>query len=325
MTPFFLEDLFGDNIDAGYKKLAKVAHPDAGGDPDNFVALTRMKSLASRRQEAGVYGQRLVPGEERILKLVSPKGDIDIVERLAKGSVTSVYYRFDKPGNVVRTALTPTCNDLVQNASANLRRLAASGIDKSLLSFFPRVVDEWTVKQDKRHFRCLELHYPSGQSVDLFTLSLLVKTKDREKHALWILRRGLLALASMAKAGVKHNNLTPRHIVVHPKQHHVTFCGWGGSSLTGEKAKYLPATSEFTVSPLANLPTMVRQQPKDFFDVRTLYWSTLWFGIENQKIKEHLAKQAPQAVTAEQIFDLYESLGKIIEKELGRRYSELTI
>lgn len=55
MTPFFLEDLFGENIDAGYKKLAKVAHPDAGGDPDNFVALTKMKSLAVRRQDADEF------------------------------------------------------------------------------------------------------------------------------------------------------------------------------------------------------------------------------------------------------------------------------
>lgn len=89
------------------------------------------------------------------------------------------------------------------------------------------------------------------------------------RAAVWMWKRALELLGWVHRAGHAHGALVPAHLLVHPRDHGVTFVGWGTSAplregrlpaLPGAARDYYPddVWERRTASPAADLVTLAR-------------------------------------------------------------------
>jgi serine/threonine protein kinase len=210
-------DLFGGNASRGYRRLARLTHPDAHpGDARAARAFAKLAALWRQHQ-----------------------GGLSPAVLVARGDLANLY---ETGRGLVKLPRDPADNDLMEREAAALTQLQAQG-DQRYRAYAPRLL-EIQCHQDprsgaRRHANVLErLHgfhslaevhraFPDG-----------VDPKD----AAWMWRRLLVALGFAHRAGVVHGAVLPEHVMIHPADHGLTLIDWCYS--VGDHGDRIPAMVE---------------------------------------------------------------------------------
>ncbi|MES2935480.1 MAG: lipopolysaccharide kinase InaA family protein [Pseudomonadota bacterium] len=75
----------------------------------------------------------------------------------------------------------------------------------------------------------LVLRHPAGFWGSLANVKQLQPLGLDPRHVVWMWRRVLEVLAYLHDAGWVHGNLSPEHMLVHPKDHGILLIGWAGA------------------------------------------------------------------------------------------------
>jgi hypothetical protein len=204
-------ELFGTEEPARvYRRLAKLTHPDAGGDATAFRRLT---ALWRARDGVLVRGYRL--GE--------PAYRGDLANLYAAG-----------PGTFVKLARDPAVGDLMAREAGALRTIAEQG-DPRYLPYVPRLVESFrhrdpatgaerranvvAAAEGLRSLTEVKKAYPDGLD---------------PRDAAWMWRRLLVALGLAHRAGVVHGAVLPDHVLIQPADHGVVLVDWCHAATAAE-------------------------------------------------------------------------------------------
>ena len=246
------EDVFGyvspENAKKAYLRMQRVVHPDLNAsNAENAAELSRQIniwwSIAEARINAGVYGTKIKTPTETTL--TSKRGSYKISKLWYEGDIANLYLTDN--GLVLKIARNPADNDLLVNEATNLRKIASCIEEKKersvMLPFFPKLVDNFQVKDDKLQRAVNVLTYPSG----MFTLREVADAKGEldARDWTWMYRRVLQALGFLGnRVGIVHGAINLDHVLIHP-DHGVTLIDFCYAVPLDSVLKAIPSSHEF--------------------------------------------------------------------------------
>ena len=232
------EDVFGvlngEPIAAIFRRLAKIAHPDAVKAKDKTKAEEAMRRLndwhdkAEAKIAAGNYGDRT--SDEVV---INTKSDAyKLKRRIAAGDISDVWISTNKAGAeaLVKVVRSPANNDLMANEAKMLRHLQQDSPAKDLkvMRHIPVLLDSFELRDGKLKKRVNVLQYIPGG----FTLAQVkeVYPKGLElADAAWMFNRLLAALLAAHQSNVVHGAVIPEHILIFPEDHNGLLLDWSYS------------------------------------------------------------------------------------------------
>lgn len=230
MSPTALLGATPEAVEANYKALARLCHPDRNGGS------ARAAALFSRLGEFKVAALNPSP------PIRSTKNTYTLRRLLAVGDAAEVHLAVGPnpavEDRLLKISRIPAGVALLDNERAVLEALAK---DATLPYFahLPRFVESFMVRDKSvaRRINAFELR-PGG-----FTLPE-VRARHApldSRHLAWIFRRMLAALGYVHRRGYVHGALVPPHVLVFPADHNVNLIGWGHAVKVGEDMRTVPA------------------------------------------------------------------------------------
>lgn len=223
-------ELFGDDEDAVFKRLAKLVHPDVvdgktkASAHEAFTKLNRLYGEATDR-----------PQPFSAMKI----GDWIVTAPLAKGDVADLYTASNGKGEeaVLKIARSPKDNDLMAAEAEALKRLWGPALDDNFKKYVPKLLD--TFKASGRQANVL-----SAAPAKSYALAdILEQHSDRLdfRHVVWMVNRLLAVLGYAHKQEMIHGAVWPEHLLYEIEGHGLTLVGWCYSTKLGEKMRAIPA------------------------------------------------------------------------------------
>lgn len=220
-----------DGRKAHLRMITKRIHPDRWTDP-------KLRAIA---QGAFARLQELLELEARAASLsfdVTTKKRTYLVKDLAfRGTVANLYDCTYSRDGELKTGLLKLPrsvhdNDLIQAEAQSLKKIWATGRRRT--AFFPRIEDVFKHRDRASHV--------DRQAIVTRRLDGFISL-EHVKHALpdgldardlaWVWRRCLAAASLLAELDIVHGSLIPAHILIHPIEHGVQFCGFTTSVPAG--------------------------------------------------------------------------------------------
>lgn len=212
-----------------YRSLARLVHPDAGGDTDAFAKLSNLWTECQSRIRAGVYGS--VAAAAHGLRVSGRKHAYTLGYRVAHGDIADVYAATDEDATKVAFKLVRhhRNNDVMTN-DWQMGRKVFREVDPQWRMYFPEPVESMMVRDPstKVNRRANVTAMLDG----FFTLAEVMAAYPNgvpPKDMAWMWRRVLVALGAAHQAGVIHGAVLPEHILIHPEQHGVVLVGWSAA------------------------------------------------------------------------------------------------
>lgn len=172
-----------------------------------------------------------------LLVLKTPKREYVVRNLLDKGDICNLFLADYTVGKRTETALfkvarSPIDNDLVQNESDILKRLAAAD-DGNFTPYFPKLLETFLYQDSEmsagRNANILGFDRDIKSLLELYSLAEVkahyvagVEPGDMA----WMWRRLLVILGFAHDAGIIHGAVLPSHILIHPKLHAVMLIDW---------------------------------------------------------------------------------------------------
>ncbi len=234
-------DNFLKRVKAEYRRLKDICDPSQYEFPEDIEAaeeaLHILNDLAKRAREeiaAGTYGTTGIAVNrdfDRSLSLCT-LGRTFYYERtpIAEGTDSVLYpcYELREDGSV-RFLVLKVARGIPQNPSLELEAFVLRRIRayKSIPQrrHFPSVQAELKLANGK--LALIESRF-AGITLEEVLKDPLHRGGVDQKHAMWMLGKGLSALGLAHACGVVHGGLTPQHIMCRT-DHGLLICGWGGS------------------------------------------------------------------------------------------------
>uniref|UniRef100_UPI001C5FD2BA molecular chaperone DnaJ n=1 Tax=Nonomuraea rhizosphaerae TaxID=2665663 RepID=UPI001C5FD2BA len=203
-------DLFtGPSPARTYRRLARLLHPDVSpGTEEAFTRLARLWEIHNHGQQVGPY--RVGP-------------------LLHRGGTANLYPADDDA--LLKLPRDPAHNRLLVREADALTRIAAEA-DPRFLPYIPRLVSKFRHKAGRV---VRQANVISRAPAGFVTLEAVGTDRDPRDVA-WIWRRLLVATGLAHRAGVTHNAVLPRHVLVHPVDHGLVLVDWCRSRLAGSPA-----------------------------------------------------------------------------------------
>lgn len=247
----FGREIARDELNAKYREIAKVVHPDQfAGKPSAetatkaFRQLTVLRDAALAKFDTGTYGDlkaTAAPEPKRgpvVIQVRSAKyvvGDL-----LAKGDIADVYLCTDPASCVLKIAQRPADNDLLENEAKRIEKLRPKTGADNFARYIPKLVDSFTLKGDKSARRVNVLKY-YGDHVSLEAVNKRYPKGLDYRDAAWMVKRLLEGLGNAHQKGIVHGAILPPHLIVHPVDHGAKIIGWGCAVDTGQPLKVISA------------------------------------------------------------------------------------
>jgi len=244
------EDLFGEQLGAFgeqilgayemYREFAKVLHPDnqESGDEEAFKRLQQLWEIARTAFDQGTYGKReqvenvLVTTRKRAYRVsrIVARGDASII-------YAATYYKDGEEQNALLKVIADPANsrELVHEAKV-VRQLREDGreagrstIIAALDPYIPSFIEAFGYRQGKKTHQAL-----AYKSIDgLISLSEVKKAFPNGVHpkdSAWMLRRLLLTIGLTHSLGWCHEQVSERHVLIHPEEHGLVLIDWRKAS-----------------------------------------------------------------------------------------------
>lgn len=216
-----------------YRRLARMLHPDAGGDSDLFARLQQLWDRAQEQFQAGTYG--------RDLKLQGAEYEFLLGDQIARGDVATLYVAsYDGGHAAVKIPRSPKHSSLMQNEARALRRLHGEG-DKKYRAYAPQLIDAFRYKDaDTGARRVVNALQPLDGFYTLREVREAYPIGLDSRDMAWMLRRLLVAIGWAYEVGLSHGAVTPDHVMIHPEKHGVVLVDWTLAGSVGDKLAYRP-------------------------------------------------------------------------------------
>jgi serine/threonine protein kinase len=230
-------DLFGDDVQAGLKRLRLIAHPDA-----NPTMRDRATSLTAT----------LVRMSDELTKppviIQSRKRRYSLYETIGIGDVADVRRATDDDGNAyaIKLSRVPEGLALLDNEKTNLTTLLAQAKAATYSYYLPTLVEADTIRDRIiRRFNVFT-HEPRWYSLRQV---MGVHPVLNARHIVWIFNRMLTILGFVHRQGIVHGAIVPDHVLINPDNHGLKLVGWGhsvpiGGVITSASARYLASLPE---------------------------------------------------------------------------------
>lgn len=231
--------------DAGRKQrirdLAKILHPD------HWNSSPPARKTA---ENAFAHLQELLANEGKAAKVragtfsVATRKRTYNVDGLAfTGSVANLYHcRYERDGKMktglLKLPRSVRDNDLIQAEAQMLKKIWAT--QRRRTAYFPRIEDAF--KHRDRSTR-IDRQAIVTRRLDGFVSLADVRREYPQgldpRDLAWIWRRCLAAVSLLSELDIVHGSLIPEHILIHPVEHGVQFCGMTTSVPAGQTIKVL--------------------------------------------------------------------------------------
>lgn len=240
-------DLFGDTDKAGarrrYRELARVLHPDRGGDTEAFQKLGALWTRFKTEFRLGTYGT--ADASIHGLKLSSRTHTYTLDRRLANGELADLFTATDETNAscVVKLVRRPTNNMLLVREMQVLREIRGQ-VEPTYLPYFPDVKDSFAVKEGSVIRRANVFNRLTG-------FHTLAQVKEAFPHGIdprdgaWMWRRLLTVLGATHQAGVVHGAVLPQHVLILGEQRGMVLVGWCAAQQNNEPISLVSNTQRW--------------------------------------------------------------------------------
>lgn len=218
------EDVFGQNIDAGFKNLRILTHPDHNLDRPQYA-----QQLFS---EIYRWYQKAV-SPPPVISLKSPLQTYSLNRIMAVGDVADIYEATASSDYLVKVSRVPHGNLLLENESKILKELfEAKG---RYHVYLPSLIESFKIRDKIQKQATVFLHEPGHYTVD----EVLSKHKDGldGRHIGWIFNRMMSVMGFIHHNGYVHGSIIPSHILLQAEFHGLKLIGWGQSVKIGQPIK----------------------------------------------------------------------------------------
>lgn len=224
------KSFFGVDIDGVMQRLQIFCHPDR--HPDDKDRATKLFAQLGQMADEARAPAVLIKSSKRTYVLdrrlgVGDVADIYVARDIDVKSIASTY--------VVKVSRIPGAEKLLDQERQALTALQTAAADKGLNTFsdyYPLLVESFPAVQSFKR-RVNVFAYLEG----MYTLTQLAGRCGGwldAKHAVWIYKRLMTALAFAHEQDVVHTAVFPEHILIHPKRRQVQVIGWGQSVEAGK-------------------------------------------------------------------------------------------
>jgi hypothetical protein len=226
-----------------YRQLARSVHPDLNGDQEGqtqaFQRLTELFRQGKLRIEEGRYG---APG---VTTITTSSATIVLNEEAGQGEICQLYSgQTEEAGGrrreaFIKVARAPMDNDLVDNEIATLRLIHEG--DPRYHPYFPSLIEGFTIT-DGEGVRRKGVALERAQGFfSLAAVRSLVPEGLPGRQVGWIMRRLLVALGYLNRAGIVHGAVVPEHILIHPKLHGLVLVDYSYAFTLEERPQVISA------------------------------------------------------------------------------------
>lgn len=265
------EDVVGPD-DTGRKQrvrdLQRFFHPDC------WVSHPTARDVAER---AFARLQELLANEAKAGSStfeVSTRKRTYLVDGLAfRGSVANLYacsYVRDPGGKLKQGLLklprSVRDNDLVTAEASALKKIWATG--KRRTAYYPRLEDAFKHRDaTTRVTRQAVVTRRLDGFISLADVLRVYPDGLDARDLAWIWRRALAAVSLLSELEIVHGSLIPEHVLIHPVEHGVQFCGFTSSVPAGQTIKVLGGKPKRLYP-----PEVLNKEPADHTtDIYTLH------------------------------------------------------
>lgn len=215
------QDVFGPDLDKGYRQLCKVCHPDR--NPGDKLAEMLFKRLGD------LYNEAKAP------PIVVPAGKrYTLHRRLATGDVSDVFVAsrtdaIDKPDDYIfKISRIPHGISLLEREASVLRALAQKAAEKpwrkTWHKFVPAFVESLRIN-DVINKQANIFRRESGL-ISAENIKQLYPNGIDGRHIGWMFKRLLSILGFIHRHNIIHGATTPAHLLYHAENHGLVLVGW---------------------------------------------------------------------------------------------------
>lgn len=267
-----------------HRRLAKLWHPDTGGNTDVFAHISQLYNLAAAKIEAGEW--QFV---NRIQLTTQSGTEIRVrYRRHTKTELGDLYY-----GDSYIVHVVDQCNaDLFHNSEQAMKfKYRSPKIEKEIKRWLPVIKRSFETK-DNRFVHIIEKKPDEFSLQDMLNLYMNGDPMPFEtEHVAWILNRLYNLACYFESAEITHNGLIPQNIFLSPEHHNVLLpLGWAYSRPLGARLNAVPAVA------LDLAPPMILKDKRALphLDLQMIRWlGRLMLGDEsgmNMKCKAPMRK-----------------------------------
>ena len=219
-------DLFGDDKDILFKRLAKLVHPDVVG----------AKMKASAHEAFTKLGRFYAEANGKVEPFSATKiGSWIVKGPLAKGEIADLYEAAsDKHEEAAfKIARMAKDNDLMEAEAESLKKLWKPAQTDNFKKYVPQIFDSF--KASDRQANVLELagkHHRSFADI----LSQYPNGLDF-RHIVWMMNRLLSVLGYAHRQGIVHGAILPEHLLYQTEDHGLMLVDWCYSISVGKSAR----------------------------------------------------------------------------------------
>ena len=237
-----------ETIKKQYRKLVKIAHPDAGGTPEAFSIVKAYYNESLRRIETKTFGQTRYESAENTTKdtnsIITSKNNVyELLHEFSATDLAVTYIAKSKSKNVLlKVVKSPSDNDLFMREQEALTKLhsyaAIKNNNENWNDYTPTLIESFSVKNTKNLKQYVNVFELTG---DWYTLPNILLDNPYgldPLDAVWMFRRVLMVLGFAHDNKIVHGAITPTNISIYPQEHGLILMNWENSSIYSELIGY---------------------------------------------------------------------------------------
>lgn len=242
----FPEDVFTDafNVEAVYKELAKIVHPDINKNSaesiEVFKLLGELHAIVLTKVKANTYGIKN-------LGTVTKKGGTTytLQKQIGRDALAKTFSAESKTKQVTcKIYYSAATKDFAINETNTLKAIHESAVKDLTVTknHLPVLVDSFQL--DTKQY--VNIFNSYGKSHTFKQVKEKYNNGIKLEHAAWMFNRMLGSLLAVHQAGFVHNSLTPDSFLIYPETHNGLLTNFAYSTKLGQPLKgYNPQWKDF--------------------------------------------------------------------------------
>lgn len=220
-------------LDAAYRKLAFMTHPDQSPESHRDHATRVFQELGEAHRAATIALEQGTYEHERFVAtatftLASALGEYTLgTEPYAEGSFSTIFAGIGPDGRriLAKVARAPTDNPLLEHEAALARRFATEPSLRPAARFMPELKDTFLVPDGALQLR-VSIYAHRTELRSLATILDAYPSGLPPEDAGWISRRVMAQALAAESVRMVHGAIIPAHVLVHPLAREPLHLGW---------------------------------------------------------------------------------------------------
>lgn len=228
-------EFFGADVEGKYRELARILHPDLGGDKDDFQLLAELRDAARATPQLLTSPQRTYSKRS-----VLGRGDLcDVSYAVCDGNYADKR-NDERCEYVIKTPYVelPAANNLLAKEREVLEQFHERAKGTTYEKYLPVPVESFVI--DKKRINVCEWRSGlfSAQKIHEHHASL------RGEHLAWMYKRILSILGFIHSLGWTHGAIVPQHVLFSASDHGLHLVDWIHCETIGKPIKTVPAINK---------------------------------------------------------------------------------